>query len=343
RDSLTVESSPVTQASTTTASGRQHFLKKQQSSSSGFAESFGLTKLLTLGDNRYGTASTSKALPPAPLPSPPLPPPTPLISSVLSAQPTATVAPAEEKEEEKEMAVSAKQAMPPPPLADGADGARLSGSFYTPMQEFFGVSASSDPPAPGSPEMIKAKEAADAPADLVQGADSQSGFTPADSPEAPQCSVLDGSEAANGGDDGDDGDTDSDVVPLAQSRVLARLRSDSAGAAGLAIGAAPVVEEAAGLEMAAMEGSLLSAGRLRFSPDAPARVVGDDDFDADFDAGSEVDAEIDGEIALASSQQACAMGKYLYDVEEFRCQGGGTEPAVPRILQGLAVPGLADH
>ncbi|KAJ2741814.1 hypothetical protein GGI20_004926 [Coemansia sp. BCRC 34301] len=398
RDSSTVESSPVTQASFTTVSGRQHFLKKQQSSSSGFAESFGLSKLLTLGDSRYGTASTSKALPQAPLPSPPLPPlppPTPLISSALSAQQAAAV-PAEQTASEE--TASPKPAMAPPPLVDNADSARLSGSFYTPMQEFFGVSASGDPVASGSvgatPE-TKAKAVDEAPAapppppplppqppvsgtvDLVQGADSQSGLTPAESPETPQCSRLEvgGSEPANGTADENEDDTDSDIVPLSQSRALAsaRLRSDSAGPDVAGSSGLGIVDSSASVSSAAtrsqalnipynmaaaaeLEGTLLSAGRLRFSPDAPARML-EQTSGADNDNDTEIDIDLDDDddddddrVSLAdeNSQQACAMGKYLYDVEEFRCQAAertavGSEPPVPRMLQGIAVPALADH
>ncbi|KAJ2701665.1 hypothetical protein H4218_001265 [Coemansia sp. IMI 209128] len=335
RDSSTPESSsPVTHASST-VSGRQHFLKKQQSSSSGFAESFGLSKLLTLGDNRHGgTVSTGKALPPAPLPSPPLPalpPPTPLISTVIAEPPPPP--PRTERSESEgtptqkpAMALVDKQAGPAEPTAAAAGSAetvdcsgRLSGSFYTPMQEFFGVSASGDPnrgSAAGETE-------GGAAADLEQGADSHSGSTPADSPAAVQSKAV---------DEMDDDDTDSDVIPLSQSRVLAGARRGSASAGP----DVPTVGSAGGLGIANGLGG--AEGRLRFSPDAPARMLGE--------AGASVaDLSVaDVSVADESAQQACAMGKYLYDVEEFRCQGGaGAGPAVPRILQGIAVPGLADH
>ncbi|KAJ1890619.1 hypothetical protein LPJ66_007370, partial [Kickxella alabastrina] len=59
---------------------RQHLLKKQQSSPSGFSDNFGFTKLLASADNKYNSASSAstfshKALPSLPPVSPPLPPP----------------------------------------------------------------------------------------------------------------------------------------------------------------------------------------------------------------------------------------------------------------------------
>ncbi|KAJ2872560.1 hypothetical protein H4R27_006651, partial [Coemansia aciculifera] len=310
----------------------------------------------------------------------------------------------------------------PPDTAHAEAGAvvdcsgRLSGSFYTPMQEFFGVSASGDPAAVdalragsvgATPEIRARPVAADATlpsgdsgtADLVQGADSQSGFTPVDSPAVPQRSTVDsgaashqGSELVNG--PADDDDTDSDIVPLSQSRALidARRGSESAGpdvstsqssaSNGLGIAhsiasKAPVPGDSASISSAAtrlqalnipfstdpaaaaeLEGTLLSAGRLRFSPDAPPRILGLPSA-ADDDNETEIDIDIDGDmddgassaqLADENSQQACAMGKYLYDIEEFRCQpisdkssASGGEPLVPRILQGIAVPALADH
>ncbi|KAJ2101491.1 hypothetical protein GGI09_001724, partial [Coemansia sp. S100] len=421
RDTPNPESSPVTHAATT-ASGRQHFLKKQQSSSSGFAESFGLSKLLTLGDNRYGTAaSTGKALPPAPLPSPPLPPlppPTPLISTVIAPPPQTAERRVSEETRKPTMPLVGNLAGPPD-AANAESGVvgdcsgRLSGSFYTPMQEFFGVSASGDPAAVdatrassvGATPEIRARpvdatlaSADSGTSDLVQGADSQSGFTPADSPAVPQRSTLDsgaashqGSELVNGPADDD---TDSDIVPLSQSRILiaARRGSESAGpdvstshssaSNGLGIAhsiasMAPVPGDSASISSAAtrlqalnipfstdpaataeLEGTLLSAGRLRFSPDAPPRMLGLPSA-GDDDNETEIDIDIDGDmddgassaqLADENSQQACAMGKYLYDIEEFRCQpisdkstASGSEPLVPRILQGIAVPALADH
>ncbi|KAJ2493200.1 hypothetical protein IWW37_000850 [Coemansia sp. RSA 2050] len=287
------------------------------------------------------------------------------------------------------------------------------------MQEFFGVSASAGDPTAAStakggsvgatpeirggappPALAGADSGA---ADLVQGADSQSGFTPADSPAVPQRSALDSgagshqgsSELANGPADDD---TDSDIIPLSQSRVLvggARRGSESAGpdvstlrstasnglgiahshaargpgpgdsgsicSAATRLQALSIPYSADPAAAAELEGTLLSAGRLRFSPDAPPRVLGLASA-ADDDNETEIDIDIDGDMddgassALAqladeSSQQACAMGKYLYDIEEYWCQASvdkagvasGGEPLVPRILQGIAVPALADH
>ncbi|KAJ2893452.1 hypothetical protein GGI21_005424, partial [Coemansia aciculifera] len=183
------------------------------------------------------------------------------------------------------------------------------------MQEFFGASASGE--APSKPSK-----------DLVQGADS--GFTPADSPEAPQRSevgvVVD--------------DTDSDNTPLS-----CVLRSDSAAGPDVVAVATNTTSSIPFKSGDLEDRPLLSAGRLRFSPDAPARQLSghiEANIDIDLDDDEE---DLDAEISSESSQQACAMGKYLYDVEEARCAvgGGASEPPVPQILQGIAVPALADH
>ncbi|KAJ2356784.1 hypothetical protein H4S02_012677, partial [Coemansia sp. RSA 2611] len=193
------------------------------------------------------------------------------------------------------MALVDKQAGPAEPTAAAAGSAetvdcsgRLSGSFYTPMQEFFGVSASGDPnrgSAAGETE-------GGAAADLEQGADSHSGSTPADSPAAAQSKAV---------DEMDDDDTDSDVIPLSQSRVLAGARRGSASAGP----DVPTVGSAGGLGIANGLGG--AEGRLRFSPDAPARMLGEAGASvADLSVADVSVADVS--VADESAQQACAMG-----------------------------------
>ncbi|KAJ1941467.1 hypothetical protein EC988_006750, partial [Linderina pennispora] len=70
-------------------------------------------------------------------------------------------------------------------------------------------------------------------------------------------------------------------------------------------------------------------GRLQFSPDMPAKQV------------KIVQTEAD-----RAEEQAVALGRYLYQLEEAHCGAAGqkpVEPALPEALQGVHVPGLVEH
>ncbi|KAJ2000570.1 hypothetical protein GGI04_004096 [Coemansia thaxteri] len=260
------------------------------------------------------------------------------------------------------MAVVADSAAAPAGMADTvADagcngfGARLSGSFYTPMQEYFEVT--NDKAAAGS-------AGDDTAGDLAKGADSQSAVSPDGSPGLLH-SGADIEKAERPAAVGEEtrsspvgGDPDSDDVPLSMK---VREEQDPAGGLGIVHGQPARLRLSGAAFGAGGEGApvVLSSSRLRFSPDAVvARGLGGrgdegDSIDLDMDMDMDLDMDLEGDaatLALAdeSSQQACAMGKYLYDVEEFRCLAagagvGGLEPPVPRILQGIAVPGLEEH
>ncbi|KAJ2787719.1 hypothetical protein GGI15_000490 [Coemansia interrupta] len=173
------DSSGLGEAPLQTSGTKQHFLKKQQSSSSGFTENFGFSKLLTLADSKYGTVSsssssttaaafTNKALPSLPHPSPLLLKQQNLTTASIQTQqqqqqqmPTASgnedpvAASAVTPSCQDTSAANATDSGAPAPLVsmssdfstssimDGTlDSARLSnGGFYTPMQEMFPLSA----------------------------------------------------------------------------------------------------------------------------------------------------------------------------------------------------------
>ncbi|KAJ2228524.1 hypothetical protein IWW45_006570 [Coemansia sp. RSA 485] len=210
------------EASLQQSGSKQHFLKKQQSASSGFAENFGFSKLLTLADSKYGTVSstassstvptasdtasnlfTNKVLPSVPpLPLPQQQPKQQQMdnrSEMASSQnqeysAATTTKPDQTSQLDKESAapaplVSMNSDFSASSVVDGAlDSARLSnGGFYTPMQEMFPLSSDSvnaDENGLAASSSNTQREGADNEQSrkLVQGADSQSACTPSDSP-----------------------------------------------------------------------------------------------------------------------------------------------------------------
>ncbi|KAJ1769298.1 hypothetical protein LPJ74_004179 [Coemansia sp. RSA 1843] len=275
---------------------RQHFLRKQQSSSSGFAENFGFTRLLSHNDNKGvasapGSPFTNKALPSVP----PLSQPHPLSHNQQrnsSMAPDAQTMTAEDaivpngtatqsnstcvakgsqthvtsdananSELDSTRSYDDTRSGANPSvgsIASPTDGTHETGGYYTPSQEFFSMSSSvgdrrdEQTSKDGAEETATSTDSADAKAadrphdpELIQGPDSQSGCTPADSPVVIASTLRTDSAATDGGKaaanatstasaiidecSADDAvnnsnkvqaDDDSDIVPLSQSRAL---------------------------------------------------------------------------------------------------------------------------
>ncbi|KAJ2557639.1 hypothetical protein EV175_001219 [Coemansia sp. RSA 1933] len=138
-------------------------------------------------------------------------------------------------------------------ITSPTEGTHEGGGYYTPSQEFFSLSSAGDRQARDSVEepVSAGSNAADRPpqdSELIQGSDSQTGCTPADSPVVmanelkSDSAATDGdktAEAVNGDtttpaakvDDAVRADDDSDIVPLSQSRALVEAQARDAASA----------------------------------------------------------------------------------------------------------------
>ncbi|KAJ1854790.1 hypothetical protein LPJ57_007380, partial [Coemansia sp. RSA 486] len=118
-------------------------------------------------------------------------------------------------------------------------------------------------------------------------------------------------------------------------------------------------------DAAELAGSIMAPGgaRMQFSPDKPTHDLSLASDSAAAKPASKALAEKDAAASLSavdsngmshdSSIQARAMGKYLYDIEEYSCRFYSqtnrksaerpVEPPRPEVLMGFEVPHLVDH
>ncbi|KAJ1826370.1 hypothetical protein LPJ56_002209, partial [Coemansia sp. RSA 2599] len=107
-------------------------------------------------------------------------------------------------------------------------------------------------------------------------------------------------------------------------------------------------------DAAELVGSMMAAdggARMQFSPDKPAHALSSA-TESSTDDNDKQAVDSSG-MSHDSSVQARAMGKYLYDIEEYSCQFYGqanrktadrpVEPPRPEVLMGFEVPHLVDH
>ncbi|KAJ2360536.1 hypothetical protein H4S01_005693, partial [Coemansia sp. RSA 2610] len=264
---------------TASVHSRHHVLRKQQSTSSGFAESIGFSKRLNQSETKFGTLTsshlfTNKALPTVPtsVPSPPLPvvphqltdpAQSPTITHPADPHTAATMAPGPTTTAHGGPTVA--MAFAPDTSVDSSPGGLGAGvqngkpnnssiesqkrnsRYYSPMDEFFSVASAEDRQTTGDHESIEPLSAAEVlDAGREQGPDSKAGCTPEASPALAESSLKYDSAAAvvavdmmHGSDD------DSDIVPLSQSRVLVEAGARNELSARLASNAASLGTAAA--------------------------------------------------------------------------------------------------
>ncbi|KAJ2454219.1 hypothetical protein EV183_001704 [Coemansia sp. RSA 2336] len=351
---------------------------KQQSTSSGFAESLGFPKRQNQNEAKFGTIAsshlfTNKALPS--VPSPPLPTPQqqqqppqpPLVDPEVSSLPKEPAAsatltsPAGAMPSEQ----TATMAFAPDASMDSIQGglssnvqASLNASidtkhrnskYYSPMDEFFSV-ASTDSRQPtvdheseGAVEAVKSSQN-HSDGDREQGADLTTTVTPQGSPAMDSRPSLkyDSAAAVAAVDDSDD---DSDVVPLSQSRVLLKVGSEASMQA--------TVEGPGGVEdaVANREEVAITDTNDISETGATATATSETEEQQPEEAeGTEIEAAAADDNS-DNSELARAMGRYLYDIESYYCKYYSTqqerkeevEPTKPAVLQGIEVPGLVEH
>ncbi|KAJ2143414.1 hypothetical protein IW136_001664 [Coemansia sp. RSA 678] len=400
---------------TASVHSRHHVLRKQQSTSSGFAESIGFTKRLNQSETKFGTITsshlfTNKALPsvPPPVPSPPLPflrpaaaltqtPGTEAFDSADSAVPTMLASGQTSTLHSDQPAMSfapdASASSSHDGLSAGTHNSKLHNSsidsqqrtskYYSPMDEFFSVASADDRLNAVDQEdtehvtAAERLESGDARSGRTQGADINAG-TPNGSPAIAESTLkYDSAAAVAAVDTVGDSDDDSDIVPLSQSRVLVeagarnelsvRLANNTASLDEAAHTADSETNEAGGVgDSGQMCADLnnVDTGSKSAGHDNECDQTVDDILDQSNDRINEMSAMVDdvegaasnGSLAEGSdnTQLARAMGRYLYDIEEYYCryytsQGRkdsgelGPEPDKPSILHGIDIPALVDH
>ncbi|KAJ1753236.1 hypothetical protein LPJ79_000515 [Coemansia sp. RSA 1821] len=353
---------------------RHHVLRKQQSTSSGFAESLGFSKRQNQNEAKFGTIAsshlfTNKALPS--VPSPPLPtlkqqqqppPADPEVSSLpkeLAASATPSAAGTMPSEQAATMAFAPDASMDSvqgglssnvqASLNASIDTKQRNSKYYSPMDEFFSVASTDSRQPTADHESESAVEAAKSSqnhfaGDREQGADLTTTVTPQGSPVMDSRPSLkyDSAAAVATVDDSDD---DSDVVPLSQSRVLLKVGSEASMQA-TAEGPCGVEDETANREavMITDTNDISETGATAVSTSETEEQQPEEAEDTEA-AAAAADANSD------NSQLARAMGRYLYDIETYYCQYYSTqqerkeeeEPEKPAVLQGIEVPGLVEH
>ncbi|KAJ2501368.1 hypothetical protein GGH96_001977 [Coemansia sp. RSA 1972] len=400
---------------TASVHSRHHVLRKQQSTSSGFAESIGFTKRLNQSETKFGTITsshlfTNKALPSVPpsVPSPPLPllrpaaahtqtPGAEAFDSADSAAPAMLASGQTSALHSDQPAMSfapdASASSSHDGLSVGTHNSKLHNSsidsqqrtskYYSPMDEFFSVASADDrlnaADQEGTEHATAAErlESGDARSGRTQGADINAG-TPNGSPAIAESTLkYDSAAAVVAVDTVGDSDDDSDIVPLSQSRVLVeagarnelsvRLANNAASRDEAAHTADSEANEAGGTggsgQMCADLNSVNNGSKANDLDNECDQAV-DDILDQSNDRINEMPVMVDdvegaasnGSLAESSdnTQLARAMGRYLYDIEEYYCryyasQGRkdpgelGPEPDKPSILHGIDIPALVDH
>ncbi|KAJ2346938.1 hypothetical protein GGF43_004874, partial [Coemansia sp. RSA 2618] len=268
------------------------------------------------------------------------------------------------------------------------DSQQRTSKYYSPMDEFFSVASADDRlSSAGQDETVSTAERLEGvDPGRVQGADVKADMSPGIAG-----SVLKYDSAVAAVEAIIDSDDDSDIVPLSQSRVVmetgarnelsARLAGKAAhlGEAADSNGAAETEEaaetngvaetfEAVETNGASETNEAGGAGDIVDVSETPADAHSND-VDTDTELAQSHDREgavPDGYVEGAASngslsessdntKLARAMGRYLYDVEEYYCgyyasqqnrkDAGelGPEPDKPSILHGIEIPALVDH
>ncbi|KAJ2851448.1 hypothetical protein IWW36_001087 [Coemansia brasiliensis] len=338
---------------------RHHVLRKQQSTSSGFAESLGFTKRQNQSEAKFGTIAsshlfTNKALPS--VPSPPLPtPPQPQQQQ----QQKLPLADPEVSSLSKELAASAiatpsqtgtmyseqaaTMAFAPDASMDSVQGGLSSNvqtglnasidtkqrnsKYYSPMDEFFSVASTDSRQPTADHESESAVSAVEAvkntqnnpDGDREQGADLTTTVTPHGSPAMNSRPSLKYDSAAAVATV-DDSDDDSDVVPLSQSRVLLKVGSEASMQAAPAGVAA---EEASGAEDEPANREAVAITDTNDVTETEATAMATSETEEHPKEAEEMEAAADD--SSDNSQLARTMGRYLFDIETYYCQYYSTQ------------------
>ncbi|KAJ2157239.1 hypothetical protein GGF46_004647 [Coemansia sp. RSA 552] len=241
---------------TASVHSRHRIIRKQQSTSSGFAEGIGFSKRVNQNDAKFGTLQSghlfvNKALPTVPPTN---------ASSLPPRHPGQIHQPSLQQQQQQQRQLlagtsadvdiggsssqpsammGAQEEAPVSPIAFApdltedsgqrpssqqqhtGDDPRLSSNYYSPMDDFFSVSSADDRQNAGEQDAAEPSNNQRASTGQVLEADTKLGRTLGGSPVIASASLKhDSGAAVAGGDDGGS-DDDSDIVPLAQSRAMA--------------------------------------------------------------------------------------------------------------------------